>query len=138
MADRSVFDGYSLTLHRSDGSIVGSWPAISGRNGNQRPSDQNLPFKGPLTEGTDSFSTGDIQPLTTLDAVIGLAPHRGRFPESMAAWGMERVALAPIDVDQWPKQFLHSWRLHHRSVMYRQDRMKRHISTRYASRRTVS
>lgn len=57
MADRSVFDGYSLTLYRSDGSVVGSWPAISGRNGNQRPSDQNLPFKGPLTEGTYSFST---------------------------------------------------------------------------------
>jgi len=49
MADRSVFDGYSLTLYRSDGSIVGSWPAISGRNGDQRPSDQNLPFRGPLS-----------------------------------------------------------------------------------------
>jgi hypothetical protein len=95
MADRSVFDGYSLTLYRSDGSIVGSWPAISGRNGDQRPSDQNLPFRGPLIEGRYSFATGDIQPLTTFDAAVGLAPHRGRFPGSVAAWGTERVALVP-------------------------------------------
>jgi hypothetical protein len=46
MPSRSVFDGRSLTLHRSDGSIVGSWPAISGKNGDQRPSSQNRPFEG--------------------------------------------------------------------------------------------
>jgi hypothetical protein len=95
MADRSVFDGYSLTLYRPDGSIVGSWPAISGRSRNQRPSDQNLPFRGPLTEGRYSFSTDDIQPLTTFDAVAGLVPKHGRFPGSMAAWGTERAALVP-------------------------------------------
>jgi hypothetical protein len=80
MADRSVFNGYSITLYRSDGSIAGSWPAISGRGGNQKPSDQNLPFQGPLTEGSYSFSTSDIQPLRTLDAAIGLLPRSGRFP----------------------------------------------------------
>jgi hypothetical protein len=94
MADRSVFDGYSLTLYRSNGSIVGSWPAISGKPGNQRPSDQNLPFKGPLTEGRYSFSTGDIQPLTTLDAMLGV-PKRGHFPGSILAWGTERAELVP-------------------------------------------
>jgi hypothetical protein len=113
MADRSVFDGYSPTLYRSDGSIVGSWPAISGRSGNQRPSDQNLPFKGPLTEGRYSFSTGDIQPLTTLDAVVGLVPHHGRFPGSMAAWGTERAALAPdLTPTNGRSNFFHSWRLY--------------------------
>jgi len=87
MADRSIFDGRSLTVYGSDGSIVGSWPAISGRSGHQRPSEQNLPFQGPLT--------GDIQPLTTLDAAIGLVPRHGRFPGSVAAWGTERVPLVP-------------------------------------------
>src|SRR5436305_9018899 len=95
MVDRSVFDGYSLTLYRPDGSVVGSWPAISGRSGHQKPSEQNLPFKGPLTEGRYSFLTGDIQPLTTLDAAIGLVPKSGLFPGSMAAWGTERAALVP-------------------------------------------
>ena len=94
MADRSVFDGYSLTLYRSDGSIVGSWPAISGQSGHQKPSDQNLPFKGPLTEGRYSFSTGDVQPLTMLDAMLGV-PKRGHFPGSILAWGTERAALVP-------------------------------------------
>jgi len=95
MADRSVFDGRTLTLYRSESSIAGTWPAISGRNGHQKPSEQNLPFQGPLTEGRYSFSTGDIQPLTTLDAAIGLVPRRGRFPGSIAAWGTERVPLVP-------------------------------------------
>ena len=94
MPSRSVFDGRSLTLYRSDGSIVGSWPAISGRNGDQQPSNQNLPFKGPLTEGQYSFSTGNIQPITTLEAAKGLV-FRGRFPGSMAAWGTERAELVP-------------------------------------------
>jgi hypothetical protein len=94
MADRSVFDGYSLTLYRSDGSIVGSWPAISGRSGNQRPSDQNLAFKGPLTEGSYSFSTDNIQSLTRRDRMLGLV-GRGHFPGSTAAWGTERVELVP-------------------------------------------
>jgi hypothetical protein len=66
------FDGYSLTLYRSDGSIVGTWPAISGKKGNQRPSDQDLPFRGPITEGGYSFSTADIQPMTTLDGMLGV------------------------------------------------------------------
>jgi hypothetical protein len=84
MADRSVFDGYSLTLHRADGSIIGSWPAISGRPGNQRPSDQNLPFTGPLTEGRYSFSSSDIQPLAPRDEMLGLI-RRGLAPGSIAA-----------------------------------------------------
>jgi len=50
MTTRSVFDGRSLTLYRSDGSVVGSWPAISGRAGRQRPSEQNEKSEGPLTE----------------------------------------------------------------------------------------
>jgi hypothetical protein len=96
MSDRSIFDGYSLTLYRPDGSVVGSWPAISGRPGFQRPSDQNSPFKGPLTEGRYSFSTSDIQPMRVLDMMTGLVPgHRGRFPGSMPAWGTERVSLVP-------------------------------------------
>ncbi len=96
MPYRSVFDGYSLTLYRSDGSIVGSWPAISGKSGRQRPSEQNLPFNGPLTEGEYSFSTRDIQPMTTYDAAVGLIPGKhGPFPHSIPAWGTERVALVP-------------------------------------------
>src|SRR5882757_4773867 len=105
MASHSVFDGYNLTLYSSGGSVVGTWQAISGNNGFQKPSEQNLSFKGPLTEGTYSFSTSDIQPLTTFDmttavlspllhAVLG-TPAFGKFPGSMAAWGTERVALNP-------------------------------------------
>lgn len=94
MPSRTVFDGRSLTLYRSDGSIVGSWPAISGKNGDQRPSSQNLPFEGPLTEGRYSFSTGNVQPMTTLDATKGVV-RRGLFPGSLPAWGTERVQLVP-------------------------------------------
>jgi hypothetical protein len=94
MADRSVFDGYSLTLYGADGSILGSWPAISGRPGNQRPSDQNLPFTGPLTEGRYSFASSDIQPMTTRNEMLGLV-GKGGAPGSIAAWGTERAALTP-------------------------------------------
>lgn len=95
MGYRSVFDGYSLTLYRPDGSIVGSWPAISGRDGKQRPSDQNLAFVGPLTEGRYSVSSDSIQPMTTFDAMAGLVPGHGRFPGSVVAWGSERAPLVP-------------------------------------------
>lgn len=94
MPSQSVFDGRSLTLYRSDGSIVGSWPAISGRNGDQRPSSQNRPFEEPLNEGEYSFSTDSIQPMTKLDAAMGTV-GRGRFPKSLPAWGTERAALVP-------------------------------------------
>jgi hypothetical protein len=90
MPYRSVFNGYVLTLYGSDGSIVGSWPAISGRIGHQRPSEQNLPFNGPLTEGKYSFSTSDIQPMTTLDAAIGVVPGKhGLFPKSIRKMGLD-------------------------------------------------
>jgi hypothetical protein len=94
MPYRTVFDGYSLKLYRPDGSVIGSWPAISGRPGYQKPSDQNLQFQGPLSEGRYSFSVDDIQPMTTLDEMLGLL-GRGRFPGSVAGWGSERVPLKP-------------------------------------------
>ncbi len=105
MASHSVFDGYTLTLYNSNGVVVDAWQAMSGNNGFQKPSEQNLSFKGPLTEGTYSFSTNDIQPLTAFDvatsvlsplsnALLGTQAF-GKFPGAMFAWGTERVALNP-------------------------------------------
>jgi hypothetical protein len=58
----------------------------------KNPASRMCHSKGPLTEGRYSFSTGDIQPLTTLDAMMGLVGRRP-FPGSIAAWGTERVPL---------------------------------------------
>ena len=99
MPTRTVFDGRTLTLYGSDGAVVGSWPAISGRPGHQKPSEQNQRNEGPLTEGGYHFSTGDIQPIDTLHAALGLVPPKiyplGRFPGSVFAWGTERAPLTP-------------------------------------------
>jgi len=99
MPTRTVFDGRTLTLYGSDGTVVGSWPAISGMPGHQKPSEQNQSNEGPLTEGGYHFFTDDIQPIDTVNAAIGLVPPKikkvGGFPGSVFAWGTERVPLTP-------------------------------------------
>jgi hypothetical protein len=90
----SIFDGYNLTLYRADGSIVGSWAAISGASGHQKPSEQNLKDVGPIPEGSYSFAVNDIQLLNSVNQLAGVV-GRGAWPGSMASWGTERAFLAP-------------------------------------------
>jgi len=120
---------------RSDGSVAGSWPAISGKNGDQRPSSQNRPFEGPLTEGKYSFSIDNIQPMTTLDAAKGVEKwegrYRGLFPGSMPAWGTERVELAPNSSSVSGRNtsaFMEALRLARQDALTL-ARTKKHIST---------
>ena len=90
----SVFDGYSLTLYRADGSVAGSWAAISGVTGHQRPSDQNLRDVGPLPTGNYSFALSDIQVLDQRNQWAGFL-GRGEWPGGMASFGTQRAFLLP-------------------------------------------
>ena len=40
MPSNTVFDGYTVTLYRAVETVVGSWAAISGDRGHQKPSEQ--------------------------------------------------------------------------------------------------
>src|SRR6266581_1245640 len=95
----SVFDGYTLSLHRADGSVVGLWPAISGQPGYQRPSDQGRRDIGPIPEGNYSYPLDQVQYLNSRNEVLGLLKgvgiDRGGWPGSMWAWGTQRVFLVP-------------------------------------------
>src|SRR5262245_60800406 len=90
----TVFDGYTLTLHRADGSVVGSWPAISGERGHQRPSEQGKRDLGPIPEGDYSFSPNQIQHLNRRNDVLGVV-KKGQWPGTFWAWGTQRVFLVP-------------------------------------------
>lgn len=90
----TVFDGYTLTLHRADGSVVGSWPAISGERGHQKPSEQNKPNLGPIPEGGYSFPLNQIQHLNRRNDFYGLFGH-GEWPGTILAWGTQRAFLVP-------------------------------------------
>jgi Ca2+-binding RTX toxin-like protein len=104
----SRFDGYALTLYRQDGSVVGSWAAISGKAGHQRPSEQNIPNVGPINEGTYSFNVGSIQPIDFKGAFLGSLGSIGTFPWGVSAWGTERVELNPeFDLDGRSHFFIH-------------------------------
>lgn len=60
MPSRSVFDGRSLTLYRSDGSIVGSWSGDRGGSADDRELD------GPQGRGFRcSMSIFDILTVST-------------------------------------------------------------------------
>lgn len=95
----TVFDGYRLTLHRSDGSVVASWPAISGVAGHQKPSEQGEVDVGPLPEGSYSFPLDQIQSMSARNFVLGLAnavgQKRGAWPGATVAWGTQRAFLVP-------------------------------------------
>jgi hypothetical protein len=94
----SVFDGYTVTLHRADGSVAGSWPAISGERGHQKPSEQAKRDVGPIPEGGYSFPLSQIQYLSPRNEMIGAfssLTRRGEWPNSIWAWGTQRVFLVP-------------------------------------------
>ena len=82
MADGSysIFNGYTVTLYAADGTVIGSWPAISGRRGHQQPGLQGLINMGPIPEGKYSFSIDAIQPLDTWNAALGIISDHGTFP----------------------------------------------------------
>jgi hypothetical protein len=65
-----TFDGYTLELHRADGSVVGAWPAISGAPGHQKPSEQGRRNTGPVPEGAAHFQRSK-QRLGPWDQLIG-------------------------------------------------------------------
>jgi hypothetical protein len=90
----SVFDGYTLTLHRADGSVVGSWPAISGQRGHQKPSEQGKRDLGPIPEGGYSFPMNQIQHLNRRNDILGMI-GKGQWPGTIWAWGTQRAFLAP-------------------------------------------
>jgi hypothetical protein len=90
----SVFDGYALTLHRADGSVAGSWPAISGQRGHQKPSEQALRNLGPIPEGGYSFPLQQIQHLDRRNDIYGIFGH-GKWPGTIWAWGTQRAFLVP-------------------------------------------
>jgi len=90
----TVFDGYALTLHRADGSVVGSWPAISGERGHQKPTEQVQRNLSPLPEGSYSFPLNQIQHLNRRNEILGMVKS-GQWPGSIWAWGTQRVFLVP-------------------------------------------
>jgi type VI secretion system (T6SS) effector TldE1-like protein len=90
----TIFDGYTLTLHRADGSVVGSWPAISGERGHQKPSEQVQRNLGPIPEGSYSFPLNQIQHLNRRNEIAGMIKS-GQWPGSIWAWGTERAFLVP-------------------------------------------
>ncbi|MCA1440323.1 DUF2778 domain-containing protein [Ensifer sp. IC4062] len=95
------FDGHNLSA-TENGRNSGSWPAVSGRKGYQRPEYQADQGNGPIPEG--KYSVGELQHISLADEILGAANFvglkAGGWPGSRVAWGNTRAWLTPkSDID---------------------------------------
>lgn len=90
-----TFDGETLTLYLPGGRTI-PLKAVAGglKEGKTDPTLQREPNVGPIPEGKWRFNPGGIERITTRDIIRGLI-YRGRWPGSVAAWGLRRVWPGP-------------------------------------------
>lgn len=87
------FDGKEFKAIEN-GTVVKSWPAVSGRPGYQGAEHQGEKDKGPLPEGEWVLRQKNYQHMDSTRSLLGLF-GRGNWPGSVPAWGRERVWLEP-------------------------------------------
>ncbi len=90
----AVFDGKAFTVHMGNGHTI-KFDAVSGRPDNQDPKYQNVKDGGPIPAGIYVARQEEIQHITTVDAVLGMAAAIGAWPGSEVSWGESRVWLEP-------------------------------------------
>ena len=93
------FDGEKVTITKNGYPTNKSFPAASGAPGWQNPSNQSVPNKGPIPEGTYTMDTDEIQSIedrSFWDAVKGFFGG-GKWPGGKSSWGEERAWVDPIN-----------------------------------------
>lgn len=93
------FDNCELSWIDEDGSILESWPAISGAEGFQSPEYQNIEDKGPIPEGLWRVAIARYQEIPDHDWIEMVAAELGltAWPGGESSWGRHRVWLEPAD-----------------------------------------
>lgn len=97
---RLEFDGLKLkAVDKMSGSVVKSWDAISGRPGNQAPSQSHIVNTGPIPQGNWSISTGKIVDFKDLPKWRQLlsGPYISSPRGGTAAWGNSFVRIEPLE-----------------------------------------
>ena len=98
-----TFNGQNLKLY-NNGTLTNNLDAMSGQPDYQNRTAQNIPYKGPLPEGTYYANQDQRQTITPVQAGFGfIAPvlntmlpkARGSWNGSLPAWGLRRVWLQP-------------------------------------------
>ena len=90
------FDGKKLSLIDTNGRVIKSWSAVSGRNGYQEAQYQNMTDKGPIPEGVYMVNQGQAQSIDAKSSILGVF-GRGEWPGGESAWGSNRIWLDPAN-----------------------------------------
>jgi hypothetical protein len=90
------FDGYRVSVYRGE-VLQRSWDAVSGAVGWQAPNLQTIGDRGPIPEGSYSFSVDSVQnlPATLSGAAFLGAFGAGTWPGLSYSYGLQRAWLSP-------------------------------------------
>lgn len=87
------FDGRYLKLYDGD-TVIGEWPAVSGKENFGSPLNQDKRNYGPMPEGTYDIKQDRYQTMSEWDRRLG-SIGLGKWAGGASGWGTERVWVDP-------------------------------------------